>query len=377
VRVLIFGGSFDPPHKGHAALLSAAARAVKPSRIFIVPARHAPLKAPPLAGAAERLRMIRLGLLPALPAKWRRLARIDLGELRARRRVYTVETLSRLARRNPGAQAHFVVGSDSAEGFKSWKSPGKLKDLCRWWSARRPGTGRGIPAFFKRLPGRMPDISSTELRERLAGGENVAPWLAPEVRAYIARRGLYGTGLLSRLRDCLPPERLAHSLAVTRLARRLARRWGEDPAKARLAALLHDCARAMPAPRMAAYARRRRLKVPALQEIIRRRPLLLHAYISADLARRRFGVRDRRVLSAIRKHTLGGRSMSRLDGLLYVADALSDDRDYPGVKALRKKAFRNLGEALRDCVGDKLAHARASSSWVHPTTSALWNSLQG
>ena len=376
MRILVFGGSFDPPHLGHAALLSAAARAVKPGRILIVPAYQAPLKDRPATGASERLAMIRLGLLRALPARWRRAARIDHGELRLKRRVYTIDTLKRLAKSHPGAELHFAVGSDAAASFDSWKEPARLRRMCRWWSARRSKNSRAIPAFFKRLPGRMPEISSTELRELLASGEDVSASLAPAVRAYIGRRGLYGTGLLRSLEGLLPPDRMAHTLAVTRLAEKLARRWGEDPAKARLAALLHDCGRALSGPSMKSYARRRRLKVPALKEIIRRRPLLLHAYIGADLARRRFGVTDPAVLSAIRKHTLGGREMSRLDRLLYVADAASEDRGHPGAKALRQKAFRDLGGAFRDCVRDKLGHARASSSWIHPTTLSLWNSLR-
>jgi nicotinate-nucleotide adenylyltransferase len=63
MRVLVFGGSFDPPHRGHAALLAAAAARVKPDQIRVVPAFHAPLKGAPSASADDRLELARLGVV--------------------------------------------------------------------------------------------------------------------------------------------------------------------------------------------------------------------------------------------------------------------------------------------------------------------------
>lgn len=376
-RLLVFGGSFDPPHRGHAALLSAAARKIRPDRIMIVPAYHAPLKDSPGAPAADRLIMTRL-FLKGLPASLRRLAAIDPREMLSRRRVYTVETLERLKKKNPAAELHFAVGSDSAAAFGSWRRPRRLKALCRWWTARRPGAAGIIPGFFKLLPGTMPDISSTQIRAALALGRGggTKQLLAHAVSNHIERRKLYGKGLVESLGKSLSPERFHHTLAVARLAESLARRWGLDPSKARLAGLLHDCGRSVPVTRMASYARRRRLKVPDLPGILRHRPLLLHAYISADLARRRYDVKDPGVLSAIRGHTLGGPRMSALDRLVYAADAASEDRAHPEAARLRRLAFEDLEEAFRACVLAKVRHALSSSSWLHPMTVSLWNSLQ-
>jgi len=81
------------------------------------------------------------------------------------------------------------------------------------------------------------------------------------------------------------------------------------------------------------------------------------------------------VLSAIRKHTLGDVRMSRLDRLLYVADACSADRSHPGAAETRALAFSDLEEAFARCLSEKLAHALARRAWLHPTTIGLWNSL--
>jgi nicotinate-nucleotide adenylyltransferase len=376
VRVLLFGGSFDPPHRGHAALLSAAAERVAPDLILVVPAFKAPLKTGHSAPAEDRLRMVRLGLIPSLPRRWRRRTRVEAGELISRRRVYTRETLTRLKAAHPDWELHFVVGSDAAASWARWRCPRRLKGLCRWWSAVRPGAGRrGIPAHFTVIRRAMPTVSSTELRADLAAGLDCSDRLHPAAAACIARRGLYGTGLTAALRAGLKPGRFAHTLAVRRLAEALARRWGEDPRRASLAALLHDCGRLVRKRRQARYARAHRLRVPLLEEVARREPGLLHAYAGEDLARRRFACADPSVLAAVRNHTLGAPGMSRLERLLYVADALSEDRDHPGTGALRRLAFRDLDAAFTACLSAKLRCALERGGWLHPLSVSLWNSL--
>jgi len=374
MRVLVFGGSFDPPHRGHAALLSAAAEAIRPDRILVVPSWQAPLKGAPSAPAEERAALVRLGVLARLPARWRRVARLDLSEVRARRRVYTVETLARLKALDPGGELHFVVGSDAAASFARWKDPARLKALAAWWCGARPRAG-GAPAGFRRVPGRFPDLSSTQLRAALALGQDCADALFPDVLARVEARGLYGRAALARLRATLKPGRYEHTLNVASLADALARRHGADADKARLAGLLHDCGRRFPPPLLARYARARRLAVPRRRDTAALAPMLLHAHVSEDLARREFGVADPEILSAIRKHTLGARSMSLLDRVVYVADACSADRVHPGAARTRALAFSDLDAAFRRCLTDKLAHALARGAWLHPTTIELWNSL--
>lgn len=375
MRVLVFGGSFDPCHRGHAALLSAAARAVRPERIVVVPAWRAPLKSvEPSAPARERAVLVRLGLIERLPRKIRRMSRVDLSEIDARRQVYTVETLARLQALEPRAELHFVCGQDAAASFPRWKDPPRLKRLASWWYGARP-SAPAPPSFFRRVPGRFPDLSSTELRSALALGQDGSDALFPEVLARIEARGLYGRGLLRRLRGTLKPSRYQHTLNVAALAEALARRHGEDPAKARLAGILHDAGRRFPPPLMAEYARAKRLAVPRRELTAALEPTLLHAYISEDLARKEFSVDDKDVLSAIRKHTLGDVRMSRLDRLVYVADACSADRAHAGAAATRALAFMDLDAAFERCLADKLTHALARRAWLHPLTLELWNSL--
>ena len=375
MKTLVFGGSFDPPHRGHAALLCAAAEKLRPARILIVPAYHAPLKGTPGAPARERAELARLGILEKLPKRWREVAVLDLSEARAHRRVFTVETLSHLRAQNPAGSLHFICGQDAAASFPKWKNPGRLKTLSAWWYGARPGAAENPPAPFRRLPGAFPNISSTELRAALALGQDCSDAIFPEVLARIEDKGLYGRDLLRRLRETLKPGRYEHTLSVAALADALARRHGEDAAKARLAGILHDAGRRFSPPLLAEYVLKKRVPVPERALTAGLEPTLLHAYVSEDLAKKEFGVDDPAVLSAIRKHTLGDIQMSRLDRIVYVADACSADRSHPGVGQTRALAFDDLDAAFERCVADKLAHALSRRAWLHPLTIALWNSL--
>ena len=178
-RVLVFGGTFDPPHRGHAALLLAAARKIRPDRIIIVPAYQAPLKEAPQASSKDRLKMVRLGILNSLPLRLKRISSIDAREARARRKVFTVQTLSTL--KGPSTELHFVVGKDSAGSFNRWKNPSKLKSLATWWYGARPGSSAKPPAHFRLVPGRLPSISSTEIRSKLALDRDCAEELSPAI----------------------------------------------------------------------------------------------------------------------------------------------------------------------------------------------------
>jgi len=350
VRLGLFGGAFDPPHAGHLALARAAVRELKLDRLFVVPTGRPVWKPSPTAPPARRLAAVRrvfAGLPRVVVSSW---------ETRRTGPSYTFKTLRAFQRRRPSAEWFLVMGGDSWREFTRWRRWRDILKMARLAVGRRAGVpSLGVHPVVRAgsvlLKARLPDVSSTEIRQGMAEND-----------------------ILKRLRRALTPGRFRHTVAVARWAEELARRWGENPDKARLAGLLHDCARDLSGRRLADWVARRRISIPHKEFILHvGRPSLFHAYVSADRARREFGVEDRSVLSAIRAHTLGAPSMSRLARLLYVADFSSTDRRYADAKEVRRLARKDLDRAFADALRRKLRWASREGKALHPTTVRLWN----
>ena len=122
----------------------------------------------------------------------------------------------------------------------------------------------------------------------------------------------------------LQKKRYEHSLGVADTAAMLAGRFGVDVEKARIAGLLHDCAREYRTADLPAEAARRSI---AYGEVERAMPLLLHAYVGARRAEELYGVTDTEIQQAIWRHTVGGEHMTKLDKIIYFADMIEPQRD--------------------------------------------------
>jgi len=374
-KILVYGGSFDPPHAGHVSLLKAALRSLRPDLSYVVPSYHAPLKPGARAGARDRLSMARLALGEPEISGCR--VKVSPFESSRPRTTYTWQTLRHFRRLHPDAELYFLAGTDTLKSFGAWARPNEVLSLCRFLVGRRPGAhlSRAFPHALW-LPGLFPAVSSTGLRARLLADKDVSGELTRRVLRHIRRRGLYGKALRRRLARELGPKRYRHCLAVCRMALKLALRHGQDPEAAALAGLLHDYGRQIPRARLAGLAR-----AGCLAETARRKPRLLHGHAGSELVRRRLGIRDPRVLSAIRKHVLGDGRMSALDRLVYTADACSADRRFPEAEVIRRAALRRLDEGFLETVRTKLHYVLRDKDWMHPMGPRLWNAaleaLQG
>lgn len=175
--------------------------------------------------------------------------------------------------------------------------------------------------------------------------------------------------LQRRIRKKLSPARFRHVLSVQRLAVRLAGIHGEDPQRASLAALLHDLAKEFPDKKLAAYARRRL----NLRRLSARAPFLLHGFVSADIARREFGIKDRGILSAISWHTLGKPVMTRLEKIIYVADIAEPKRAFREAAAIRRLAQKDLDKALMRALAVKISFVAKNGDYLEPLSVSAYN----
>ncbi|MEK7765610.1 MAG: bis(5'-nucleosyl)-tetraphosphatase (symmetrical) YqeK [bacterium] len=164
-----------------------------------------------------------------------------------------------------------------------------------------------------------------------------------------------------------------HLRAVARLAVRLARRHGADPGGARAAALLHDWLKPLPRRRLARLLSGSGVR---LDRATRGLPAIWHGPAAAALAPT-VGVRNAAVRRAVRWHTTGRGRLSRLDGILIVADYCAAGRGFREARVGRRLAARGLPLALRYVVASKLAWLRSRGLRPHPATLACWRGLWG
>ena len=204
MRILLYGGSFDPPHNGHMNNLRAAAARVKPDKVVVMPAGVSPFKRGTCASGALRMEMCRcfsaLAEEQAVPAL--EVSGWEIEQAAAGNRNYTVLTVEKLARENPGAQLYLAIGSDmllSFDGWHRWQDILRLAHLVV--TSRHVGDDPELHAKALRLdptgarilfaPVQALPMASSDLRARLAAGERCENELPPLVRRVIQREGLY------------------------------------------------------------------------------------------------------------------------------------------------------------------------------------------
>ena len=149
--------------------------------------------------------------------------------------------------------------------------------------------------------------------------------------------------IIEDLRSVQKPRRFQHILNVSDAAKQLAKKYGADEESAYLAGLLHDLAKPYYAATMLKKAEAYQLTI---DPIYRSDPQLLHGLVGARVSQEQYGIEDRDILNAIAYHTTGRAGMSRLEKIVYLADYIEVSRDFPGVDALRKAAFKDLDAAV-------------------------------
>jgi nicotinate-nucleotide adenylyltransferase len=194
MRIGVLGGSFDPPHAGHLALAHAAKKALELDEVILLPASRNPLKSDKKSTPAKH----RLAMVQKLIENEEGLAVCDLEVVKGGL-SYTVETMTDLTAAQP-AEYWFLLGADALRGLPQWKQPQRLVRLCRLGVVVRPPMSEydamlHVPEEFKAsidlIPMKAIEISSSEIREKLARRQAAGPHLPPTVLQYIKEHQLY------------------------------------------------------------------------------------------------------------------------------------------------------------------------------------------
>lgn len=183
----LFGGTFDPFHKGHLHLVKSLLATKKFENFVVIPAGD-PYQKSGSASALDRLAMTKLALQDLAVT-------ISDCEIHRAGPSYAVDTIKEIKNLIPADRCTWVLGSDAFAGLASWKSFEELTELVDFLVVIRPGTVNvgGIPGVkFEEIEIDALDVSATEIRARIKQGEDITPYLPERVISYIREKHLYG-----------------------------------------------------------------------------------------------------------------------------------------------------------------------------------------
>ncbi len=374
MRVLIYGGSFNPPHLGHAEALRAAAEALQPDRCMVIPAKTPPHKELDEASPTpeQRVELSKYAFSDIACAE------VSDLELRREGKSYTVFTLREIAAMYPMAELYFLVGTDMLDTIETWYHFREIFSLCTPVAiSRNQGEFARLEETAARLRSeygarivliRKPPLpmDSTSLRDCLCRREG-RERLRDEVYSEIIRHRYYGAKPdLAWLREkayaFLKPTRVRHVQGCEMEAVRLAELWGEDPGDAAEAAILHDITKKQTAEEQLRLCEKYGIITDNSE---REAPGILHARTGAAVARDLFGVTDR-VYGAIERHTTGSPGMSRLDKIIYLADFTEPTRSFDGLERVRELTAADLDRAMIEALRLSMEEVRSRGAVPHP-----------
>ena len=379
-RIGIYGGAFNPPHTGHIRAAEYAVQALQLDKLLLIPSCSSPHKPLPEGSPTPQQRL-------AMTKLWagEKMEVCDI-ELSRGGTSYTYETVEQLKQRYPQDELLLFMGTDMFLSFHTWKEPerilgcvslavfyrGDKGEQAAIAEKQREYENAGHRVYLVENP--VTEISSTQLRRMLVF-RCAAPFVDEGVLSYIETNGLYGTAkdyknlpmdkLEQVVVELLNPNRVKHVLGCRDTAADLAKIWGADVTDAARAGLLHDITKALDGPLQLTLCRE---YGKVLDDFSENNPKTLHALTGSLVAKRIFGENEA-VVSAIESHTTGKPAMNTLEKIIYVADYMEPNRDFPGVEELRRLAYTDLDGALKLGLEMTLAMLKQQKRQISPASS--------
>lgn len=381
MRIGIYGGTFDPPHKGHLYLANEAKRQLELDELWMVVSGNPPHKDKAVSPRLMRYDMCRLAVsdCPGIILK-------DY-EMNRSSDCYSYELLSFLKEKYSDDELFFLMGEDSLELFDTWYKPEIIAACANLVVAVRNDDNKTADSLeplaktieekyrtrvillrTKNIP-----VSSSGIREAVAKDESIDEFVSASVSEYIKAHRMYSPNkaydietLTNKMRESLGNHRFLHSVGVMDTAAALAMRYNYPMDIARVSGILHDCAKKYDNAKLLKLCDKYGLGVTESEEIS---PHLLHAKVGAYLACNRFGVDDPEILHSIETHTTGEPEMSLLGKIIFVADYIEPMRDRATrLEEIRQIAFSNLDLAVFMILEDTLSYLKQRNCHIDGKT---------
>ncbi len=385
--IAIMGGTFDPIHNGHLVTAEAVRHRFKVDRVVFIPTGRPAHKLDKQVTHNEHRYL--MSVLATMRNENFEVSRIEIDRPGATYTIDTIEALKKICR--PDVRLYFITGADAIHQIMTWKEPERLLSMCDFVAVTRPGYQKNklfeeIGEITEKYASRIHymevpalAISSSDIRKRAQNGEPIKYLLPQEVEDYIHKFGLYQSAEKDEVRFMLPIEtmqeklqsaisvkRYIHTMGVAEEAVKLAEIYGsqKDQQKARVAGLLHDCAKDYPDAMRQRFCKEYKVKT---DEIMEKQTDLIHPFLGAEVAKREYQVMDEEILNAIRYHTTGRAEMSLLEKIIYIADYIEPNREkFAGLDEARRLAYLDLDLAMKYILEKTIDYVKARGRLTHP-----------
>ncbi len=356
--IAVMGGTFDPIHLGHLAVAQTVFEEFSPQKIIFIPSGIPPHK----EGVSNKEDRYNMTVLATLNNYFFDVSRMEIDR---KGTTYTIDSILELKNEyGQDTKIFFIIGLDIIKDIFYWKNYEQLIKLCEFIVVPRPNINEDeikemINKFSKTeikftfLEANKLEISSTDIRNKIANNKSIKYLTTPEVESYIIKNRLYKNNKFINIdideidkfiKSELSSYRYTHSIGVAETASMLAERFGDSKEKAYIAGLLHDCAKEKKYEEKLSLCEEYKID---LDPIMRSNPDLSHGLIAAEIAKKNFDIYDENILNAIRYHTTGRKHMTTLEKIVFLADIIEINRgDNPFLKELRDIAIYNLNAGV-------------------------------
>ncbi len=370
MKTAVLGGTFDPVHSEHIAIALKAKERYGFDRVILEPTFNPPHKHCRITPYDERLTMLRLA------SEEYPFIEVDETEKEmALDHAYSYLVLAELKRKFATDELTYLIGSDSLMKFTEWRNPDKVAALIPILAVPRGEVGEEAEAEAVKLNSlyESADISVADftceevsssvikLYLELKDYAKAARYVPEKALRYIESKGLYSfyAPLTERLKSEMSERLFAHTVRTAEFAVGHAWSYDVDFDSAFLAAMLHDSRKQCPPLHPAE-------SYDTLSKEV------IHQYDGAEAALDVYGVKDERIIDAIRYHTTGKPDMSALGKLIFIADKLEAGRSYEGVEELRALADKDIEACFRALLRHNYEYLKCSGAQIDPLTSRAY-----
>lgn len=323
-KILIYGGTFDPPHLGHKKMFVAAINQIKPSLSFIIPNKFPPLKDEiKSASANERYNMCKIAFKNI---KNTVISRIEIDKSN-NNKSYTYLTIKAFKRKYKNAKIYFLIGSDQALNFSKWRNYQFILDNATVIVGARH-KNESLPSKFHFVKLKFPpiDISSTDLRVN-----PLKKYMDINIVKYIANSGIY---CVNQIKQLMSKYRFDHTIRVTETALQIAKANHYTNLKeVYLAAMYHDVCKEFNEKQTLDLVK------PYLKKYSFPTIHTMHGLAASIYIQKHFNITNKKVINAVANHVFPIVKNDKLSKIIYLADKLEPARTKQDVSD-RVKLFK-------------------------------------